>query len=176
MRAKLQLVGRATEPVDLKRLARMTPDQLWKLHQELFGCDVASGNSEQARRRIAWKLQSEREGGLPESARQHALSIAREAGLRIRARGAAASRSGDGLRHASVTGIVSDYDPRLPMPGTVVLKEYRGQTIAVRVLDNGFDWNGRQFTSLSAIAREVTGTRWNGLLFFGLGKARSNGR
>ena len=171
MSAKLQLVNRAGQTVDLNRLARMKPDELRNLHRKMFDCDVPSGNSEHARRRIAWKIQAEREGGLPESARQHALAIAREAGLRIRARGNVERREQGTLRDASVTAIVSDHDPRLPMPGTVILKQYRGQTIAVRVLNDGFDWDGQRFTSLSAIAREITGTRWNGLVFFGLGRA-----
>lgn len=174
MNAKLQLVNRARETVDLGRLARMKPDQLRKLHRKMFECDIASGNSEQARRRIAWLVQSQKEGGLPESARQHALEIAREADVRIRARGNAKRR--DVLSHASVTAIVSDHDPRLPMPGSVIVKEYHGQTISVHVLDNGFEWNAQRFTSLSAIATEITGTKWNGLLFFGLATRRSGGR
>jgi Protein of unknown function (DUF2924) len=174
MNAKLQLVSRARETVDLARLARMKPDQLRQLHRKIFDRDVPSGNSEQARRRIAWHVQAQREGGLPESARQHALAIAREADIRIRARGNA--KRGDALRHVSVTAIVSDHDPRLPMPGSVLVKEYRGQTISVHVLDNGFEWNARRFTSLSAIAKEITGTKWNGLLFFGLAKGRARGR
>ena len=45
---------------------------------------------------------------------------------------------------------------------------YRGQTIEVKVLDDNFEYNGRLYTSLSAIASRVTGTRWNGFGFFGL--------
>jgi len=59
-------------------------------------------------------------------------------------------------------------DRRLPMPGTVLTREYRGRTIAVTVLDEGFECEGKVYRSLSAVARAVTGTRWNGLLFFGL--------
>src|SRR5580658_1656563 len=107
MTAKLSVVAR-TEPVDLDRLARMQPDELQRLHHGLFGCAVLSGNSELARRRIAWRVQSEREGGLPESARQHALAIAKEASVRIQVR-----RGGTGpLSHATVAGIVSNHDSR----------------------------------------------------------------
>lgn len=176
MKAKLRIV-RTQDPIDLDRLARMQPPELQQLHRKIFACDVLSGNSEQARRRIAWHVQSEREGGLPESARLHALGIARAAGLRIRARtGANPGGQGLPLLHATVTGIVSDHDPRLPMPGSVIVKEYRGRTILVQVLDHGFDYDGRRFTSLSAIATEITGTRWNGLLFFGLAKGKAHGR
>src|ERR1700733_7085258 len=98
MTAKLSVVA-PTEPVDLDRLARMRPDELQRLHQRLFAWAVPSGNSELARRRIAWQIQAEREGGLPESARQQALAIAKEASVRIHVR-----RGGTGpLRHATVT-------------------------------------------------------------------------
>jgi Protein of unknown function (DUF2924) len=53
-------------------------------------------------------------------------------------------------------------------------RKYCEQTIFVKVLQDGFEYQGRHYRSLSAIARQVTGTRWNGLLFFGLTK-RSQG-
>ena len=59
-------------------------------------------------------------------------------------------------------------DPRLPMPGCLIVKKYKAQTIVVKVRNEGFEYDGRQFTSLSAIAGEITGTRWNGFAFFGL--------
>jgi hypothetical protein len=70
--------------LDLNRIARMRPLELQTLFRKMFGRDVPASSSEYARRRIAWHLQSEREGGLPESARQHALGLARNAGLRAR--------------------------------------------------------------------------------------------
>ena len=139
MKAKLQVVGRAPrETVDLERLARMGTAELRAIYRGLFGADVPAGNSELARRKIAWRLQSEREGALPESARQHALAIAKESAVRIRALSRAAL-DGKALAHSSVTRIVSDHDSRIPMPGSVIVKEYRGRTILVRVLDDGFD-------------------------------------
>ena len=171
MNARLSVVAR-TEPVDLERLARMRPDELQRLHQRLFGRAVPSGNSELARRRIAWHVQSERVGGLPESARQQALAIAKEASVRINTR-----RGGPGpLPHATVAGIVSNHDSRLPMPGSILIKKHRGKTVLVRVLDTGFEYDGQRFASLSAIAKKITGTKWNGFLFFGLIKERRGGR
>ncbi len=52
------------------------------------------------------------------------------------------------------------------MPETILAREYQGRDIVVKVLDNGFEFEGRRYRSLSAIAREVTGTKWNGFLFF----------
>lgn len=59
-------------------------------------------------------------------------------------------------------------DRRLPLPGTLLVREYKGQSVVVKVLDEGFEYEGRRHKSLSTIAREVTGTKWNGFLFFGL--------
>jgi len=174
MNAKLPIVPRPqVRPVDLDALARMRPDELQKLHRKMFGFDVPSGNSQQARRRIAWRVQADQEGALPESARRHALALARDCGARIRS--GAAQRRQDHLQHATVTGLVSSHDPRIPMPGSVIVKEYRGKTILVRVLSTGFEWGDRRFASLSALAKEITGTKWNGPAFFGLAKRKANG-
>ena len=63
-------------------------------------------------------------------------------------------------------------DPRLPMPGTLLSREYKGRVISVEVRENGFEFDGKIYKSLSSIARAVTGTRWNGFLFFGLISAK----
>jgi hypothetical protein len=172
MKVRLHVVSRV-EPVDLDRLARMQPAELQRQHLKLFGCTVPSGNTELARRRIAWHVQSEREGGLNESARQHALAIAKEASLRIHLRRGSPDSA---LRYATVAGIVSAHDSRLPMAGSIIVKQHRGKTLVVRVLDEGFEYDARRFGSLSAIAKEITGTKWNGFLFFGLAKESKRGR
>ena len=56
-------------------------------------------------------------------------------------------------------------------PGTRLMREWRGRSHDVLVLDDGFSWQGTHYRSLSAIARKITGTAWSGPLFFGL---RSN--
>jgi hypothetical protein len=56
-------------------------------------------------------------------------------------------------------------------PGTRLMREWQGRTYEVQVLDDGFAWQGTHYRSLSAIAREITGTAWSGPVFFGL---RSN--
>ena len=60
-----------------------------------------------------------------------------------------------------------------PIAGTRLLREYQGIEHAVTVLADGYEWQGRPYKSLSAIARAITGTRWNGLTFFGLKNRRS---
>lgn len=59
-------------------------------------------------------------------------------------------------------------DMRLPIPGTVISKDYKGQMYEVRVLEKGFEYKGKVYKSLTAIAKEVTGAHWNGFLFFNL--------
>lgn len=59
-------------------------------------------------------------------------------------------------------------DLRLPPPGSLIRRYYKGRDLVVRILDSGFEFEGRRYRSLSAIAKEVTGAHWNGLLFFGL--------
>ena len=59
-------------------------------------------------------------------------------------------------------------DPRNPVVGTKLIREWDGVEHNVTVLKDGFDWKGCRFKSLSAVAREITGTRWNGYRFFGL--------
>jgi hypothetical protein len=56
----------------------------------------------------------------------------------------------------------------LPVPATVLTREYRGKTVLVTVLDRGFEYEGVVYRSLSAVARAVTGSHWNGYGFFGL--------
>ena len=61
----------------------------------------------------------------------------------------------------------------IPIAGTRLVREYQGVEYTVTVTVTGYEWQGRPYKSLSAIARAITGTRWNGLLFFGLKNRRS---
>jgi Protein of unknown function (DUF2924) len=61
-------------------------------------------------------------------------------------------------------------DPRLPAIGTTLERQYRGQAISVKILADGFEYDGKLYDSLSSIASLATGTRWNGFAFFGLNK------
>jgi len=61
-------------------------------------------------------------------------------------------------------------------PGTRLMREWQGRTYDVLVLDDGFSWQGTRYRSLSAIARQITGTAWSGPLFFGLKPNRATRR
>ena len=69
-------------------------------------------------------------------------------------------------------------DMTAPVIGTKLIREWQGVLQEVTALADGFEWQGRRYQSLSAVARAITGTRWNGPLFFGLrkhGKLEGNG-
>ena len=59
-------------------------------------------------------------------------------------------------------------DPRNPVVGTKLIREWEGIPHTVTVLKEGFEWGGKRYKSLSAVARTITGTQWNGYRFFGL--------
>ena len=59
-------------------------------------------------------------------------------------------------------------DPRLPQVGSLLTKTYKGKKLHVKVTEEGFEYDGKRYRSLSGIARAVTGATWNGFLFFGL--------
>jgi len=63
----------------------------------------------------------------------------------------------------------------VPPPGTQLVKRYKNETVTVTVLEDGFQYGERVYKSLSAIARQVTGTQWNGYLFFDLRLRQESG-
>ena len=73
-----------------------------------------------------------------------------------------------GPRHQKKPMPARKRDARLPMVGTVISKTYRGQTIQIEVLEEGFLYQGETYKSLTAVASKATGSHWNGYTFFGL--------
>jgi hypothetical protein len=106
---------------------------------------------------------------LSERARRRALEIANDADLRIRAPKTFFGQNTVIPPQLAVrTKASRSFDRRLPAPGTILRRQYKGREIIVRVLTDGFEFEQRIYRSLSAIARELTGTKWNGFLFFNL--------
>ena len=58
-------------------------------------------------------------------------------------------------------------------PGTQMIRQWQNTTHTVTALAEGFEWNGRTYKSLSAVANAITGTNWNGFSFFGIKRAPS---
>ncbi len=150
-----------------RSLSQMTVPQLQGRYVELFGDETRTHHKTLLIKRILWRMQALREGDLSERARQRARELANDADLR---RGppkpnGAASPPGCTVIHARVEPLS---DGRLPAPGTLLRREYKGRAILVRVLPKGFEFDGDIYRSLSAIAAKVTGSHWNGYRFFGL--------
>ena len=161
----------------IEELAAMSVPELQQQHRDLFGVEPESTHRQFLFRKIAWHLQAKDEGGLTDAVRDLARSIAQDVPLRNRVfANAAKRRAGFPLDQTATTTITPDHDSRLPMPGGVILKEFRGETIVIKVTDRGFEYNDCRYTSLSAIAQRITGTKWNGFVFFGLPKENPNGR
>lgn len=133
--------------------------ELQKEYSALYDCKKApSNNKTYLWQRIAYHIQELQYGGLPEEVKNKAKELVQEYDpinnkiLRM-----------NGSNKCNVSR-----DKRLPIPGTVISKEYKGAVIQVKILDKGFEYNGKVYKSLTAIAKEVTGSHWNGFLFFNL--------
>ena len=147
---------------EIDHLRHKTVAELKVRYLEAFGEASRSNHKQFLIRRIAWRLQAVAEGDLSERARERALSLARDADLRLRAPQGSSGIATTAGRHR---------DSRLPAPGTVLKRTFRDQSVVVRVLESGFQYEGAMYRSLSAVARQVSGTHWNGFSFFGLQSA-----
>ena len=153
---------------EIEQLRREKTKALKVRYRELFGEASHSSNHAHLFRRIAWRLQALSEGDLTQRARDRALQIASDSELRLRAPRQFWRELDDRSKEAV-------RDPRLPPAGTVLERRYQNRTITVRVLAEGFDYEGKIYDSLSSIATTVTGTRWNGFAFFGLNRKLRHG-
>ena len=148
-------------------LQKMTVNELREQYVRLLGEPTNARNKVWLFRACAWRLQELAFGGLSERAKQRAKELARESDVRPRGEKGDAILANGGARTVPFQPKpVSDTPP----PGTVLTRTYKGQEIRVRVLDGGFEYEGQPYRSLTAVARAVTGSHWNGRAFFGLSK------
>ena len=158
-RAKSMEVAAATPtfpaipPTDvLGRLAALqtttTPDlkQQWR---ELFGTEPPPHNRAYLQSRLAYRIQELAYGGLKPETLTRLLAL------------------GEQLDGGNVVLRRIRGDDK-PVAGTRLVRQYQGIDYSVTVTTTGYEWEGRPYRSLSAIARAITGTRWNGWAFFGL--------
>ena len=158
---------------EINTLRGMNVKALKERYIEVFGEQTRSCNKDFIWKRIAWRLQSIEEGDLSERAIKRSKELANDADLRIRPqKNTFQSVSEDSTLRTTSYPYKPDSDHRLPMPGAILTRQYKGTTIRVMVLERGFDYNGEVYRSLTAIARTITGSRWNGFLFFGLQKEK----
>jgi len=154
--------------MEVENLRRASITALREKYQEVFQQETQSRHREHLFRRIAWRLQALAKGDLSERARKRAHDIANDADLRIIAPRDFFNEGGECVTTAPSDAKKRRHDSRVPAVGTVLRREWKGRTVLVEVLESGFRYESRQYGSLSNIAAEVTGTRWNGFAFFGL--------
>jgi Protein of unknown function (DUF2924) len=149
-------------------LRHMTVGQLKEKYRDVFGESSRSNHKQFLFRRIAWRMQANAWGGLSERARRRALEIANDSDVRIRAPKNFLKEDLDQSRTLE-SRVAPTQDPRLPIAGTMLVRRYRGKDVVVRVREDGFEYDGQVYRSLSSAVRAATGTPWNGFAFFGLG-------
>ncbi|HEY7312822.1 MAG TPA: DUF2924 domain-containing protein [Gemmataceae bacterium] len=149
---------------EVAALQRLSIAQLRQRFAELFGAASAASNRTWLLKRIVWRLQALAEGDLSERARRRAAELARDADLRLNP---PRPQTGTPAQpQALVAPLPPAADPRLPPPGTILTRPYKGQLVQVQVLTDGFAYAGSVYPSLSAVAKTVTGTHTNGYHFF----------
>ena len=141
------------DPTVLRRIAALQSMDLNQLRDkwwELFGTDPPGYGKVMMRKRLAYRIQELTWGGISEETKIRMKQILVDAGYDELGRKVQTSK------------------PDQLLPGTMLIREWNGERHEVMALDGGFDYGGRKFKSLSAVARHITGTKWNGPLFFGL--------
>ena len=152
---------------EVSAMQRMTVTQLKRKYEDVFGEACRSNHKQWLIKRIAWRMQANGEGDLSERARRRAAELANDADLRTKA--PPQQKQSPAPRGRKVqAAIARSHDSRIPMPGTVLTREYKGETVQVNVLPNGFDYDGEVYQSLSAVAKAITGSHTSGFLFFRL--------
>ena len=138
-----------TIPARLAALKNTPTPELKAQWRELFESEPPPFNRRYLESRLAYRIQELAYGGLkPETVKRlEALGEQLDGGDRKKSR------------------IRADLKP---IVGTRLIREWQGVEHLVTVTSDGFDWQGRPYKSLSASARAITGTRWNGWVFFGL--------
>ena len=147
-------------------LEQRTTGDLQRRYIEVFGEQPRSRHKQYLVRRIAWRLQANAEGGLSERAMARVAELADPAEARVTPPRERAVPVTPPTKIASQRS-----DPRLPPVGAAISREYKGKQIVVTVLEDGFEFAGERYESLSAIAKHVTGSHINGYRFFRLGAA-----
>jgi hypothetical protein len=153
---------------EVAAMKRMTVNELRIKYAEVFGEDTNARHKEWLVRRVIWRMQALAEGDISERARQRAEELANDADLRTTAPKLPRPVPAPADRTKTATLNVAP-DRRLPLPGQEIMREYKGQTLIVRVLPHGFEFEGEVYKSLSAVAKVITGTHCNGYFFFRLG-------
>jgi len=159
---------------ELAALDKMTTGELADRYAELHGQPCRTRHRAYLIRKIAWRLQANAEGDLSERARRRAAELANDAEVRVMAPKTMICPPQHGESATVTKPADKPRDPRLPAPGSAIVREYKG--IAHRVVyladGSGFEYEGDRYRTLSAVAKRITGSHINGFRFFRLGVQR----
>ena len=150
----------ATDGAVLAQLAdmqRLSVNELKAKWEALFGTPAPNNARAFLELRIGYRIQELTYGGLSRETRRVLDLLADEVEGKI-------------SRKSMVA------DPRNPVVGTRLVREWDGSEHTVTVLRDGYEWQGRKFRSLSAVAKAITGTNWNGFRFFGMREKKRESR
>lgn len=152
---------------EVSAMERMTVHELRGKYADVFGEKTNGRNKQWLIKRIAWRMQANVEGDLSERARRRAMELANDSDLRVTMprEPKTEERLPDVTKRVQIAG-----DNRLPLPETILKREYKGRTVRVKVLVDGFEFEGERYKSLTAVAKAITGKHWNGYHFFNLRK------
>lgn len=164
--ATSDLIAGGTFEQQLAELHQMSVRELQQRFLEVFGYETGTHNKPHLIRKIAWRIQAQAEGDLSERARNRAAELARDADVRVRPPKGFTTAKPTG--QTVITKLVLPSDPRLPPAGTAIARTYKGQKVRVMVLDDGFEYEGQRYRSLSSVAKAISGSHCNGFRFFGL--------
>jgi hypothetical protein len=164
-------------PSQLAALETMNVPALAEKYRELYGEPTRSRNRAYLKKRLAWRIEANFQGDLSQGALARIQQLGDQLPERWQMRlgqpasePAAAGDAATKLDAALSTATTEPRDPRVPPVGTVVRRVFDGKTHEVTVCVEGFEYEGRKYKTLSAIANQIAGSRWNGFLFFGLKK------
>lgn len=146
----------------IAELQEMPMKYLHRAYYELFEEPTRSRNRDYLVKKLSWRIQEITEGGLSDRAKARIDELASKPAPRSRRRHRATGAPSRAARRKLRR------DSRLPEVGTVLTREHDGVEHEVIVLEDSFEYDGETYRSLSAIARVITGTVWNGWTFFGL--------
>ena len=150
--------------MQLAKLPEMSTGELAQRYAELFGEPTRTRHKAYLVRKIAWRMQAMAEGDLSERAKRRAEELANDADVRLTPP-RFKSEQPDAAAKLFVAGAS---DPRLPAPGGGIVRKYKGKVVRVLVTEEGFEYEGERYKSLTAVAKVVTGSHCNGFRFFGL--------
>lgn len=144
---------------EIEALRQMALPELVVRYRELFGREPRVKHREHLWKRCAWKIQEIQFGGLSDVAKRRLEELIAEIDLPV------------GEKQRTVAGkLRGTAQPKMPVTGTAFTRQWKGREVRAVAVDGGFECDGVVYKSLTAVALAVTGSHWNGKLFFGLTK------